>query len=534
MQNDISGLKNESQTQISAAQNDIDSLKNESQAKISAAQNDIESIKRESQAEISATQDRLETVKRTAQSQLRSSQNTLDEIRGDIRSINREKNALTYSWLGNMAVSCVSFFAGDVFSVGGMLWDTAMLYTERGILDKQRESAERNYRQQKSEHERLRAESERLTQEARGNLETVKAHQARLNQQAKDNLETLKAHQQRLIQQAQDNLEIQRVRLSRLNEEMKQDEAMLKEELKASLWQLERQDIAECAALQERLLTASWNLMRKYGLPDEYRITQISLKNFYRAVNEDDVSRRSRMLRNLEDEFRVYPPYWYYRAKTAQEAGNLTEARKYFAEFNRIWRPVLRRDPYKLEAEKFMIQDLASSGKAIDEIMPEISAHLETVYDNTPKDDWADNIFLGGKTSKTFTIIIAKSENEANDAESESESQFQTYSEKNAESFTQSTNQSDKNREILHGHEYIAAVIPSVEIDEEGMYEFPLSLDVNVPEGLTLNCRVDSDDAVFFDDDGEMIDFVPENHSVTLGVWLEPGRVYEIVIYAKL
>jgi len=176
---------------------------------------------------------------------------------------------------------------------------------------------------------------------------------------------------------------------------MKQDEAMLKEELKASLWQLERQDIAECAALQERLLTASWNLMRKYGLPDEYRITQISLKNFYRAVNEDDVSRRSRMLRNLEDEFRVYPPYWYYRAKTAQEAGNLTEARKYFAEFNRIWRPVLRRDPYKLEAEKFMIQDLASSGKAIDEIMPEISAHLETIYDNTPKDDWADNIFMG-------------------------------------------------------------------------------------------------------------------------------------------
>lgn len=234
-----------------------------------------------------------------------------------------------------------------------------------------------------------------MTQQAKDNLETLKAHQARLTQQAQDNLETLKAHQQRLIQQAQDNLEIQRVRLSRLNEEMKQDEAMLKEELKASLWQLERQDIAECAALQERLLTASWNLMRKYGLPDEYRITQISLKNFYRAVNEDDVSRRSRMLRNLEDEFRVYPPYWYYRAKTAQEAGNLTEARKYFAEFNRIWRPVLRRDPYKLEAEKFMIQDLASSGKAIDEIMPEISAHLETVYDNTPKDDWADNIFMG-------------------------------------------------------------------------------------------------------------------------------------------
>lgn len=139
----------------------------------------------------------------------------------------------------------------------------------------------------------------------------------------------------------------------------------------------------------------------------------------------------------------------------------------------------------------------------------------------------------GGKASRTFTIIITKSEEEADESDSES----QTHSEKNAESFTESftnlTDKADKNGEILRGHEYIAAFIPSVEIDEEGMYEFPLSLDVNVPEGLTMICRVDSDDAVFFDDEGEMIDTVPENHSVTLGVWLEPGRVYDIVIYAK-
>ena len=136
----------------------------------------------------------------------------------------------------------------------------------------------------------------------------------------------------------------------------------------------------------------------------------------------------------------------------------------------------------------------------------------------------------GGKASRNFTIIIAKSEEEPHDTESESQTQTQKISESFTESFTNFT---DVNGETLSGHEYIAAVIPSVEIDEEGMYEFPLSLDVNVPEGLTMICRVDSDDAVFFDNEGEMIDTVPENHSVTLGVWLEPGRVYEIVIYAK-
>ena len=170
---------------------------------------------------------------------------------------------------------------------------------------------------------------------------------------------------------------------------------MLNEELKASLWQLERQDIVDCNELQERLLQSSWKLLRKCKLPDEFRLTQNSLKNFYRAVQEEDTSRRSRMLRNLEDEFRVYPPYWYYRAKTAQESGNLEEARKYFAEFGKVWRPVLRKDHYMLEAAKFGIQDIVSQGKPVDEVRKELLGQLETVYTNTPKDDWADNIFLG-------------------------------------------------------------------------------------------------------------------------------------------
>ena len=158
-----------------------------------------------------------------------------------------------------------------------------------------------------------------------------------------------------------------------------------KEELKASLWKLERQDLADCNSLQERLLQSSWNLLRQYRLPDEYRLTQTSLNNFYRAVQEEDTAKRSRMLRNLEDEFRVYPPYWYYRAKTAQEAGNLTEARHHFAKFSEVWRPVLRRDPYKLETAKFRIQELVASGKELDNISPELLELLETVYSNTHK-----------------------------------------------------------------------------------------------------------------------------------------------------
>lgn len=102
------------EAQISAMKNDIEGLGNESQTQISAARNDIESLKTESQARISLAQRNIADVKQESLANLKASQNNLD----DIHRINREKNYVTYSWLGNMALSCVSFFVGDVFAVG--------------------------------------------------------------------------------------------------------------------------------------------------------------------------------------------------------------------------------------------------------------------------------------------------------------------------------------------------------------------------------------------------------------------------------
>ena len=257
---------------------------------------------------------------RTQEAQVRALQSEADiNSEEQLSNIASEQSRVITSWIGNMAVSCVSsFFGGGILTGGSMLIDTVSAYASYQALESKRETVQRDLRRTKAAGDAVQAG------------------------------------------------------LSGLREELKADEAMLREELKASMWQLERQDLAECSALQERLLQSSWNLLRKYKLPDEYRLTQSSLKNFYRAVQEQDTSRRARMLRNLEDEFRVYPPYWYYRAKTAQESGNLSEARKFFAEFNEVWRPVLRRDPYKLEAAKFKVQELAANGKPITETRPEL------------------------------------------------------------------------------------------------------------------------------------------------------------------
>ena len=170
--------------------------------------------------------------------------------------------------------------------------------------------------------------------------------------------------------------------------------AELLEGLNDDLWQLKKEEIEDCNELQVRLLNSSWNLLRQYKLPDEYRLTQESLNGYYKAVNESDPSKRLRMLRarNVERNFQVYPPYWYYRAKAAQESGDDSEALKCWDKFAEVWRPVLRNDPYKLEEAKYRVQRLAANSEANRE---EIRRLLVVIQDNISAGDWSNNLFAG-------------------------------------------------------------------------------------------------------------------------------------------
>ena len=96
---------------------------------------------------------------------------------------------------------------------------------------------------------------------------------------------------------------------------------------------------------------------------------------------------------------------------------------------------------------------------------------------------------------------------------------------------------------IAGNDEVIAAVLPAIEVEESGMYEFTVSLDESVPEGRRLvwhsfpegeDDENDADNAIFLDEEGNTVEVVPESYSVTVGAWLEPGIIYEPVIAVKL
>ena len=165
-------------------------------------------------------------------------------------------------------------------------------------------------------------------------------------------------------------------------------------EISEELWRLKREEIEACNQLQKRLLDSSWGLVRKYGLPNEYRLTQENVKEFLEILDEEDSSKRLGRLKFIERKFQVYPPYWFYRAYAALDSGNYEECRRCFEKFDEVWRPVLNYDPCKLEAAKFKVQDLAQNVKS-EETIEEIKRQLEVIRDYTPVGDWKSNIFSG-------------------------------------------------------------------------------------------------------------------------------------------
>lgn len=166
-------------------------------------------------------------------------------------------------------------------------------------------------------------------------------------------------------------------------------------EISSESWQLTRQELEDCNRLQSTLLNLSWGLISKYHLPNEYRLTQENIREFLAAMEAQDPAKRLGRLRFIERKFKVYPPYWFFRADSAMSAGNYEECRKYYDIFNEVWRPVLNYDPYKLEAVKYRIRELAEKGVPEGETLNELRGLVETLRDYTAPGDWESNLFAG-------------------------------------------------------------------------------------------------------------------------------------------
>lgn len=161
-----------------------------------------------------------------------------------------------------------------------------------------------------------------------------------------------------------------------------------------ALFSIQKEELDGYNELTNQLFNVSAKLIGMHNLPNSSRVTNRKLVLLSKAINQPVPSVRWRMLRDLEGAFSVYSPYWFYRAKAAQEMGNDAEAEKCFIHFGEVWRPVLMQDPYKVEALKYRVGVLMR-GDSTDDNRDEILRCLAEIKEYTPFEDWANYIFIG-------------------------------------------------------------------------------------------------------------------------------------------
>ncbi len=117
------------------------------------------------------------------------------------------------------------------------------------------------------------------------------------------------------------------------------------EDLQA-MWDLRKEDLQTINDLRKTALNITFNLYSKYKLSDSERLTESTASSFCDYINEEDVTRKIRLLEDNFDTYKSYPDYYYYLGMAYLDAKNLYKAKlnfqKYIAMYNKA--PILRYD----------------------------------------------------------------------------------------------------------------------------------------------------------------------------------------------
>lgn len=91
----------------------------------------------------------------------------------------------------------------------------------------------------------------------------------------------------------------------------KNQQASAKKGLDKGKWELEKSAISELNEIRKDFLLTYWKIMKRYKMPDEWRITEKQFTRFINILKDNDLDKKYRQLIRMKQEMQVFPNYWY-------------------------------------------------------------------------------------------------------------------------------------------------------------------------------------------------------------------------------
>lgn len=162
---------------------------------------------------------------------------------------------------------------------------------------------------------------------------------------------------------------------------------MYKRQLDRSIWELDKKAILSINDIRKEFLKSYWVIMRRYSIPDKWRITEKQMNQYMSILKDGDPGRKFRNLQRLEDSFQAYPPFWYYLGQAAQDLSNHSYALRAYQKLKSTQMGFFREDTIYASAlmNEISILDSSNSRK-------QILNDLKTINEQSPL-DYRKNIF---------------------------------------------------------------------------------------------------------------------------------------------
>lgn len=94
---------------------------------------------------------------------------------------------------------------------------------------------------------------------------------------------------------------------------------MYRRQLDKSIWELDKKTILILNDVRKDFIKSYWILMKRYNIPDDWRITEKQMDQYISILKDRDPGRKFRNLQRLQSSFEAYPPFWYYMGQAAQD-----------------------------------------------------------------------------------------------------------------------------------------------------------------------------------------------------------------------
>lgn len=154
----------------------------------------------------------------------------------------------------------------------------------------------------------------------------------------------------------------------------KQSQEKLKKGLEKSQFKLEANALTDLNEARKEFIKVYWKIMKRYDMPDKWRITEKQFTRFIRVLKDEDDEKKYRQLERMKNEMEILPTYWYELSLIARKINDKEIELKAIKKYEELNDQLLRSNPFYslLLANKTTYLDISNEKETITKILKKI------------------------------------------------------------------------------------------------------------------------------------------------------------------